>query len=353
MTSLDRAMGLQAAQQYQSAGVSSTLALTLESSPETYLNKALASNEISQSEAQLLKTLTQDKAQVAADQKLAESELSQQQAAAATAQKQKTSAVSETASAKSLLSSLTAAQQQAIQKSEAPPPPSTVHLTQVAPTGSRGAAAVAFAESALGDEYVYAGAGPSVYDCSGLTMMALQAAGVSVTHNAAAQYDETTHISRSQLQPGDLVFYDYGEGITHVAIYVGNNEVIHAPHTGTVVQYGEIDNVGPVAGMSDPYRLAKHGPSPQRPTDLVAFSPPSPREDAALPAPGSPGVPPRLSPTCARLRQTPHRRSGRLCASFAADASLPTAHPCAVAADPSNGDPDANSSRPLPKDARR
>jgi cell wall-associated NlpC family hydrolase len=253
MTSLDQTMGRQAAEQYQNAGVSSTLALTLESSPETYLNKALASNEISQSEAQLLKTLTQDKAQVAADQKLAESELSQQQAAAATAQKQKNSAVSETASAKSLLSSLTAAQQQAIQKSEAPPPASTVHLTQVAPTGSRGAAAVAFAQAALGDEYVYAGAGPSVYDCSGLTMMALQAAGVSVTHNAAAQYDETTHISRSQLQPGDLVFYDYGEGITHVAIYVGNNEVIHAPHTGTVVQYGEIDTVGPVAGLSDPY----------------------------------------------------------------------------------------------------
>ena len=253
MGSLEHTMGLQAAQQYQSSGMSSTLALTLESSPETYLNKALASNEISQSEAQLLKTLTQDKAQIAADQKMAAAELSQQQATVATARTKKTAALSQAASAKSLLSSLSVPQQQAIQKAQQPPPPSSVHLTQVAPTGSRGAAAVAFAQSKLGDEYVYAGAGPSVYDCSGLTMMALEAAGISVTHNAAAQYDETTHISRSQLQPGDLVFYDYGEGITHVAIYVGNNEVIHAPHTGTVVQYGEIDNVGPVAGFSDPY----------------------------------------------------------------------------------------------------
>jgi peptidoglycan DL-endopeptidase CwlO len=258
MSSLEHTMGLQAAQQYESSGMSSTLALALEASPETYLNKALASNEISQSEGQLLKTLAQDKAQIAADQKLAASELSQQQAAVSTAKQKKNSAISQAASAKSLLSSLTAAQQQAIQKAEQPPAPSTVHVptaavVQTGPTGSRGAAAVAYAQSKLGDEYVYAGAGPSVYDCSGLTMMALEAAGISVTHNAAAQYDETTHISRSQLQPGDLVFYDYGEGITHVAIYVGNNEVIHAPHTGTVVQYGEIDVVGPVAGYSDPY----------------------------------------------------------------------------------------------------
>ena len=253
MSSLERTMGMQAAAQYESSGMSSTLALALESSPETYLNKALASNQISQSEAQLLKTLSQDKGQVAADQKLAGTELAQQQAAVATAQKQKNAALSEAASAKTLLDSLTASQQAAIQQAQQPAPTSSVHITQAAPTGSRGAAAVAYAESKLGDEYVYAAAGPGEFDCSGLTMQALAAAGISVTHNAAAQYDETTHISRSQLQPGDLVFYDYGEGITHVAIYVGNNEVIHAPHTGTVVQYGEIDIVGPVAGMSDPY----------------------------------------------------------------------------------------------------
>jgi cell wall-associated NlpC family hydrolase len=59
-------------------------------------------------------------------------------------------------------------------------------------------------------------------------------------------------VSRADLEPGDLVFYDYGEGITHVAIYVGNDTVIHAPHTGTVVQYGEIDNVGDAVGFARP-----------------------------------------------------------------------------------------------------
>jgi peptidoglycan DL-endopeptidase CwlO len=253
MSTLDRTMGLQAAQQYESSGMSQTLELALEASPTSYLDKALASNEIATKEAQLLKTLSEDKSQVAADQKLAATELAQQQAAVATAKKQKNNAVAAAASAKSLLSSLTASQQQAIQQSQNGVAASTVHITNSAATSSRAAAAVAYAESKLGDEYVYAGDGPDVFDCSGLTMEALAAAGISVTHNAAAQYDEMPHVSEADVQPGDLVFYTYGDGITHVGIYVGNGMVIHAPHTGTVVQYGQINVVGEVVGIGNPY----------------------------------------------------------------------------------------------------
>jgi cell wall-associated NlpC family hydrolase len=251
MSSLERTMGLQAAQQYEGSGMSSTLELAFESSPSAYLDKALTSNEIATKEAQLLKTLSDDKAQIAADQKLAASELAQKQAAVATAQKQKSTALSEAASAKSTLDSLTTSQQQAIQQTEQGVSASTVHITQTA-SSSRGAAAVAYAMSKLGDNYVYAAAGPSEFDCSGLTMEAWAAAGVSLDHNAAAQYDETVHVSVSDLVPGDLLFYDYGEGITHVAIYVGNGMAIHAPHTGTDVQYGSINNIGPLVGASDP-----------------------------------------------------------------------------------------------------
>jgi peptidoglycan DL-endopeptidase CwlO len=255
MSSLQRTMGLQAAQQYESGGMSQTLELALESSPESYLNKALASNEISQKEAQLLKTLATDKAQIAADQKLASTELTQQQAAVATAQKQKTAALAAASSAKTLLSSLTAEQQAAIQKSEEGVSASTVTVTATA-TSSRAATAVAYAKSKLGDEYVYAAAGPDTFDCSGLTMEALAAAGISVTHNAAAQYDSMAHVSEADIQVGDLVFYSFeGEDgeISHVGIYVGDGMVIHAPHTGTVVQYGEINNIGIVEGIGDPY----------------------------------------------------------------------------------------------------
>ena len=253
MSSVDRTMGLQAAQQYESGGVSQTLQLALESSPGAYLDKALASNEIATKEAQLLKTLSEDKSQIAADQKMASTELALQQAAVATAQKQKTAALSAAASAKSLLNSLTEQQQQSIQQSENGVSSSSVHITETAAEGSRAAMAVAYAESKLGDEYVYAGAGPDVFDCSGLTMEALAAAGISVTHNAAAQYDEMPHVSEADIEPGYLVFYTYGDGITHVGIYVGNGMVIHAPHTGTVVQYGQITVVGTVVGIGDPF----------------------------------------------------------------------------------------------------
>jgi peptidoglycan DL-endopeptidase CwlO len=253
MSTLDRTMGLQAAQQYESSGMSQTLELALEASPSSYLDKALASNEIATKEAQLLKTLSEDKSQVAADQKLAATELAQQQAAVATAKKQKTNAVAAAASAKSLLSSLTASQQQAIQQSQNGVAASTVHITNNAAAGSRAAAAVAYAESKLGDEYVYAGDGPDVFDCSGLTMEALAAAGISVTHNAAAQASEMPLVSEADIEPGYLVFYTYGDGITHVGIYVGNGMVIHAPHTGTVVQYGQINVVGTVVAVGDPY----------------------------------------------------------------------------------------------------
>jgi cell wall-associated NlpC family hydrolase len=251
MASLERAMGLQAALQYRDSGLSDSLRAALEDSPDTYLNDALATNELSSQEAQQYKQLDVEKSQVAGDKKLAQNELVQQQQLTTQRQSAKSQAVAAAAQAKELYNSLDASLQQAIEQANAGVTASSVKITQVA-SDPRAAAAVAYAESKLGDEYVYAAAGPSEFDCSGLTMMAWAQAGVSLPHNAAEQYATTQHISRSQLEPGDLIYYDYGYGITHVAIYVGNGMAIHAPHTGTVVQYGQIDNIGPIAGYSRP-----------------------------------------------------------------------------------------------------
>jgi len=249
MSSLQRTMGLQAAQQYESGGMSQTLELALEASPETYLNKALASNEISAKEAQLLKTLAADKAQIAQDQKLAATELSQQQAAVATAQKQKTAALAATSQAKSVISTLTAAQQATITSSGGS---STNTVTAVA-TNSRAAIAVAYAKSKLGDAYVYAGAGPSVFDCSGLTMEAWAAAGVTLPHNAAEQLATTTQISLSQIQPGDLIYFYDGGTVGHVGIWIGDGMLIDSPHSGATVREISLANIGmTVAGVSRP-----------------------------------------------------------------------------------------------------
>jgi cell wall-associated NlpC family hydrolase len=92
---------------------------------------------------------------------------------------------------------------------------------------------VGIAMGYLGTPYVYGGASPSGFDCSGFVMYVYAQVGVSLPHNAAAQYGYGTPVSRSQLQPGDLVFFD---GLGHNGIYTGGNSFIHSPHTGDVVK---------------------------------------------------------------------------------------------------------------------
>jgi len=112
---------------------------------------------------------------------------------------------------------------------------------------------IAIAQQQLGKPYVYAGAGPNVFDCSGLTMYCYAQIGISLPHNAAMQYACTTHIARSSAQPGDLVYFGYSAAsIHHVAIYIGNGTMIHAPHTGAVVCYQQIDYSGDLYGFSRP-----------------------------------------------------------------------------------------------------
>jgi peptidoglycan DL-endopeptidase CwlO len=115
------------------------------------------------------------------------------------------------------------------------------------PSSTLGGKAVAIAEQYLGVPYVWGGASPSGFDCSGLVMYVYGQLGVSLPHNAYEQYLALPHVPLSDLQPGDLVFF-YGFG--HVGIYVGNGTMIHAPHTGTVVQFGSISGEGPIAGAA-------------------------------------------------------------------------------------------------------
>jgi cell wall-associated NlpC family hydrolase len=104
-----------------------------------------------------------------------------------------------------------------------PPPP---------PDVDGAAAAIAYARAQLGKPYEWGADGPETFDCSGLTMMAWKAGGVSLVHYTVAQYNQTRPIALADVKPGDLIFYD---DFDHVALYIGNGKIIHAPHTGAVV----------------------------------------------------------------------------------------------------------------------
>lgn len=165
---------------------------------------------VSATQAQLQATLHQDTGQIAVL-------VAQQQAAAAAAAR-----AAEQARLAAEAAAAAAARNAASSFISNPPP-----------VGHGASGAVAAAESRVGDWYQWGAAGPNTFDCSGLTMWAYEQVGIQLPHFSGAQYADTTHIPMSDLQPGDLVFpSDPGE---HVAMYIGNGEIVEAPHTGAQV----------------------------------------------------------------------------------------------------------------------
>ena len=139
-----------------------------------------------------------------------------------------------------------AAQARAAAKQHSAPAPAPAPAPSSSSGGSSGSSApppathssvVSIALQYLGVPYVWGGASPSGFDCSGLTMYAYAKVGVYLPHNAAMQYGMGTPVSRSQLAPGDLVFFS---GLSHVGMYIGGGRFVHAPHTGDVVKISSL-----------------------------------------------------------------------------------------------------------------
>ncbi|NDU76320.1 NlpC/P60 family protein [Actinomadura sp. DSM 109109] len=109
----------------------------------------------------------------------------------------------------------------------------------------KAAQALRYAMGKIGRPYVWGAAGPSTFDCSGLTMWAYKQVGINLPHYTGSQWNAGTHVSRSELQPGDLVFF-YSD-LHHMGIYVGGGKMLHAPQTGDVVKIAPMDG-RPFAG---------------------------------------------------------------------------------------------------------
>ena len=169
----------------------------------------------------------------------------QRQAAAAEAARQ--AAAAEAARQQAAAEAARRAREQQNSYTPAPAPAASYDDDDDTPSSGGGggnsdaaAGAIAWAKSKLGARYVWAGEGPG-YDCSGLVTMAYRSQGIYLTHWSQAQYSEGTRVPVSQAQPGDLIFWNWdGGNIDHVAIYLGNNQIIEAPTFGVPVRITSI-----------------------------------------------------------------------------------------------------------------
>jgi cell wall-associated NlpC family hydrolase len=152
------------------------------------------------------------------------------------------------AEAKDLLGDLKAEEREEILSRDTVRTPAPTASSDV-PASGRAAAAVQYALAQVGDAYVYGAAGPSAFDCSGLTMMAWAQAGVALPHSSSAQFGSGPQIAMGDLQPGDLVFY-YSP-ISHVGMYIGNGMIVHAANPGSGVVVASVSSM-PYSGAVRP-----------------------------------------------------------------------------------------------------
>ncbi|CAL9512865.1 NlpC/P60 family protein [Streptomyces sp. NPDC052644] len=264
------ALGSTAAAQYRAGGLSPALQLALSSDPARYLRGAALAERIGARQADTMAAL---RAQLVGIDRLrseADGHVRELRGHEAELRRHKAAVRNRLAAAEKLLARLTAAERaayEAAERAKAGPAASGrpdgsdqdraaraggETRTASAPGGvqaptSRAARAVSYAYGAIGKPYVWGATGPSGYDCSGLTQAAWRAAGVSLPRTTYSQINAGQRVARSELAPGDLVFFY--PGVSHVGLYIGGGKMIHAPRTGSTVRVASIDEM-PWAGAT-------------------------------------------------------------------------------------------------------
>ncbi|MFF9348130.1 NlpC/P60 family protein [Streptomyces sp. NPDC014734] len=245
------ALGTFAAAQYRSGGLNPTVQLAFSSDPDQYLERASLVDRIGDRRAVEVDAVERQVARIAQLRAESRKKLAALAARQAELKKHKAAITAKLAEARRLLATLTPAERTAYE--DAGTAPSDARADRGMARGSvqapnvRAAEAVAFAFGALGKPYVWGATGPSSYDCSGLTQAAWRSAGVSLPRTTYTQINAGHRVSRSELAPGDLVFFF--SGISHVGLYIGNGQMIHAPRPGAPVRIAPIDQM-PFAGAT-------------------------------------------------------------------------------------------------------
>ena len=244
VSALSKSLGAIAIDQYKNGGLSQSLELLFSSDPTLYLSAAGSLDALTRR-----KSIQLNKFQ-AAEQRLNATTLTvaDKVALIAAAQKkyqaQARLAQSKLAEAEKLLAQLKKEDRDRLarlaeEQENADLASSLEAAKSAAGISGRAGIALKYALKQIGDRYVFGADGLTTWDCSGLTMRAFQAAGVSLPHSSAAQFHYGKLISRSNLKPGDLVFF--GSPISHVGIYLGGNKMVHAPRSGSRVKVATMD----------------------------------------------------------------------------------------------------------------
>jgi cell wall-associated NlpC family hydrolase len=218
------ALGLIAAAGYMSGGINPSLQLLQSSNPQAMLNRASILTQLQHENGTKLSLVAAARAAATRARLLA---LQQEQRATRLSAAMRIK-VARIQTKENLLNSAAFAQAMAIYQQ-------TGRYPQIQVTGnSVGVQALRYALTRVGDPYVWGAAGPNAFDCSGLVVWAYAQIGISLPHYTGYLWNSGVHISRSQLEPGDLVFFFADIG--HVGIYVGGGMMVDAPTFGQPVQ---------------------------------------------------------------------------------------------------------------------
>jgi cell wall-associated NlpC family hydrolase len=255
------ALGYVAAAQYRGGGIDPAVQLMLSNNPEQYLDGAEFADRVGHRQTAAVALVRQQLREIEQLRGAAHVELTSLKSRQAELGRQKKTINGKLDQARRLLSTLPPQQRAQVEQTagtsgrasrstttarDALRAPGSSAAAADAPD-SRAAAAVSYAYQKLGSPYVWGATGPNAFDCSGLVQAAYSSAGVSLPRTTYAQINAGQRVSRSELRPGDLVFFY--SGISHVGIYVGDGQMIHAPNPTAPVRLAPIDQM-PFAGAT-------------------------------------------------------------------------------------------------------
>ncbi|MEV4948169.1 NlpC/P60 family protein [Streptomyces sp. NPDC053755] len=259
LNTLRGGLGSFATAQYRSGGLDPAVRLALTSDPDEYLARAALAEKEGDRRAAAVTSVRREQAGIGQLRAESTRRLAELQGYEADLRRQKTAVRGRLDEARALLARLTAEERAryeaasagrgAADPAAAAPRADRGSLPRgpVAAPNARAAEAIAFARDQIGKPYVWGATGPSAYDCSGLTQASWRAAGVSLPRTTYTQINAGRRVSRSELAPGDLVFFY--SGISHVGLYIGGGQMIHAPRPGAPVRVAPIDEM-PFAGAT-------------------------------------------------------------------------------------------------------